>query len=89
MGEEYRFSKTDKRKTIFQRAIDRIKPLISQTSDSQTIDQAVKMGERYLDRMQEAKKRQEQDRKKIREIRERMKNRSQKWETEEIKFTDI
>ena len=89
MGKEYRFSRTDKRTSIFERAINRIKPLISARSDSQTIDQAVKMGQKYLDRMQDAKKRQEKDRKKLEEIRDRMERRRQKWETKEIGFEDI
>lgn len=89
MAEEYRFSKTKKRKTLFERAIDRISPLISQTSRSQAVDQAVEMGERYLDRMQEAKKEYESLEKEKQDIERQQRELRQKWETEEIKFEDI
>lgn len=85
----YKFRKTDKRKEIFESAIDEIGSLISQTSDSQAIDQSVKLGRKYKERMRDAKKEYEQIEEKIEELRERQRKLKRDWETKEIRFSDL
>lgn len=85
----YKFRKTDKRKEIFESAIDKVGNLISQKSDSQAIDQSVKLGRRYIERMREAKKEHEEIEEQIKELRERQRKLERNWETEEIKFSDL
>jgi hypothetical protein len=85
----FEFRKTDKRKEIFGSAIDRIGNLISQKSDSQAIDHSVKLGTKYIDRMRDAKKEYEEIEDKISELESRQRDLEDKWETEEISFSDI
>lgn len=85
----YEYRKTDKREEIFESAIDRIGNLISQKSDSQAIDHSVKLGTRYIDRMREAKKEYEKIEEEIQELEKRREELKNRWETQEIKFSDI
>lgn len=85
----YKFRKTKTRTEILRSAVERYLPLISQSSDSQAVDQAVRLGNKYLDRMRDAKKEHERLEEEIQELRERQRELKEKWETGEISFEDV
>lgn len=85
----YSLKKSKDRVEIYRRANERILPLISKTSDTQALDESVRMGLRYLDRMADAKKKVEEKQEKIEELQDEIDELKQKWETEEVEFNDI
>ncbi|MFB6115313.1 MAG: hypothetical protein ABEK04_03395, partial [Candidatus Nanohalobium sp.] len=60
-----------------------------QTSDSQAIDQSVKLGRKYIERMRDAKKEYEEIEEEIQELRKRQRQLKRDWETGEISFDDL
>lgn len=85
----YEFRKTDTRKEIFKRAKDIVQPLISYTSQAKTIDESVRLGTKYVERMRDKKKEMQEIDEKIKELQKQKQQIKDRWETEEISFSDV
>jgi len=85
------FRLTKNRKQIWEKVFRKVQPVIKYrySSDSKAIDVSAELGARYIDRMIDAYKQQQEDQEKIEEIEERIEERKEKWETEEIKFRHL
>lgn len=88
-NQKFPLKKTKGRTPIFNSAVELYSPLIESTSDSQAVDQAVKSGVKYLERMRDKKKELQEIDQEIEELQEKKKEIREKWETDQVKFEDL
>lgn len=79
----------ERREELFDRISDIIAPLITYTSDTRAREESMRLGTKYIERMRDKKEELREIDNEIEDLRERKKNIKQKWETEEVRFSDL
>lgn len=79
----------DRREELIDRIEDVVKPLISYTSKTRSVEESARLGTKYVERMREKQKELEKIDREIEKLEAEKKEIKERWETKEVKFSSL